>query len=70
MLDAYWAATPFINARPCAPSFSDGEETFLSPMRDATSLWEKLNDDIAPAGITLPMHGTPSPTGLPKFSTS
>jgi len=55
MLDGYWAATPFINARPYAPSASDGMEAFLAPMRDAASLWEKLNAAPAPAGITLPL---------------
>ena len=55
MLDGYWAATPFINARPYAPSASDGEETFLTPMRDALSLWGKINAAAAPAGVTLPM---------------
>ncbi|MGL4401853.1 MAG: hypothetical protein ACRCXD_18485, partial [Luteolibacter sp.] len=56
MLDGYWAATPFINARPYAPSLSDGEQTFLAPMRDGLSLWEKINAATAPAGITLPLE--------------
>jgi hypothetical protein len=56
LLDGYWAATPFINARPYAPSVSDGEETFLAPMRDALSLWGKLNAATAPAGVTLPLE--------------
>lgn len=55
MLDGYWAATPFYNARPYAPSVSDGEEAFIAPMRDALSLWGKLNAGAAPAGITLPL---------------
>ena len=55
LLDGYWAATPFINARPYAPNASDGEGTFLAPMRDALSLWGKLNAGPAPAGVTLPL---------------
>lgn len=55
MLDGYWSATPFINARAYAPSASDGEESFISPLRDALSLWQKLNAAAAPAGITLPL---------------
>ncbi len=55
MLDGYWSATAFINARPYAPSASDGAETFLTPMRDALSLWEKINVAPAPAGVILPL---------------
>ena len=55
MLDGYWAGTAFINARSYAPSSSDGEETFINPMRDVLSLWQKLNAAPAPAGITLPL---------------
>ena len=56
MLDGYWSATPFHNARPYAPSISDGLGTFLAPMRDCLSLWGKLNAAPAPAGITLPLQ--------------
>jgi hypothetical protein len=56
LLDGYWAATPFINARPYAPSASAGEGTFLAPMRDALSLWGKVNAATAPAGVTLPLE--------------
>ena len=55
LLDGYWAGTPYLNARAYAPNLSDGQETFLKPLRDAASLWEKLNQAPAPAGITLPL---------------
>ena len=55
MLDGYWAGTAFINARPYAPSLSDGMEHFLNPMRDAYSLWVKVDAAPAPPGITLPL---------------
>lgn len=55
LLDAYWASTAFHNARPKAPGISDGQERFLTPMRDMASLWVKLNAASAPEGITLPL---------------
>ena len=55
VLDGYYVGTPFINARPYAPSSSDAVEVFLMPMRDALSLWQKLAAGPAPAGITLPL---------------
>lgn len=56
LLDGYWGDTAFRNARPYAPSQSDGQEAFLSPMRDMVTLWAKLNAAPAPAGITLPLE--------------
>ncbi len=55
LLDAYWAATGFINARPKAPNMSDGQERFLAPMHDMASLWLKLDAAPAPGGVTLPL---------------
>lgn len=55
LLDAYWTGTRFINARPLAPGLSLGEEKFVTPMRDAASLWPKLNADAAPTGLALPL---------------
>ena len=56
MLDGYWAGTPFINARANVPTLSDGQEVFLTPMRDVATLWTKLNAGDAPGGITLPLE--------------
>lgn len=55
MLDAYWADTPFMNARPLAPGITDGQEKFLAPMRDMATLWPKLDAAPAPAGVVLPL---------------
>lgn len=56
LLDGYWGGTAFINARPYAPSVSDGQEVFLAPMQDMLSLWGKLNAAAAPVGVTLPLE--------------
>jgi hypothetical protein len=55
LLDGYYSGTPFINARPKVPNVTDGQDKFLGPMRDAASVWTKLNAAPAPAGITLPL---------------
>jgi hypothetical protein len=55
LLDAYWAGSRFLKARPVPPSETLGEEKFLNPMRDVASLWAKLNADTAPVGLTLPL---------------
>jgi hypothetical protein len=55
LLDAYYRNTDFHDARPHAPSIGDGQEKFTSPMLDAASLWEKMNEGPAPAGVTLPL---------------
>jgi hypothetical protein len=55
LLDGYYQGTDFYNARPYAPSISDGQETFTRPMVDMMLLWSKLNAGTAPAGITLPI---------------
>lgn len=55
LLEGYWGGTAFIDARPYAPSVSDGVETFLEPMRDAFSLWGKLNAALPPTGVSLPL---------------
>jgi hypothetical protein len=51
----YYAVTEFIDAKPRMPNEGDGEESFLRPMKDAKSLWVKLNAEPAPAGLTLPI---------------
>jgi hypothetical protein len=55
LMDAYWAGTRFLKARPTPPALTLGEEKFLNPMRDMASLWTKLDADAAPAGLTLPL---------------
>lgn len=55
MLDGYWAGTPFLNARANVPTLTDGQEVFLTPMRDVATLWTKLNAAPDPAGLTLPL---------------
>lgn len=55
MLDAYWADTPFMYARPLAPGITDGQEKFLAPVRDMAMLWPKLDAAPAPAGVDLPL---------------
>ena len=55
VLDAYYRQTDFYQARPYAPSFSDGQEVFSRPLGNVMSLWVKLNAGPAPAGVTLPL---------------
>jgi hypothetical protein len=55
LLDAYFRNTDFHDARPHAPSIGDGQEKFTDPLLDAATLWEKINDGPAPAGVTLPL---------------
>jgi len=55
LLDGYFVNTDFYEARPYAPSLGDGQEAFTRPMADMMSLWEKINDGPAPAGVTLPL---------------
>lgn len=62
VVDGYYADTEYASARPEAPGITAGGERFLAPMRDARSLWIKLNAGPAPAGLTLPIvvkAGTP-----------
>ena len=54
-IDSYWAPTLLPQARPLVPSVTDGPGEFLKAMYDAMSLWERMNEDDAPAGITLPV---------------
>ncbi|HEV7404149.1 MAG TPA: hypothetical protein VGO11_14510 [Chthoniobacteraceae bacterium] len=55
LMDAYWVGTAYMKARPRGPSITLGEEKFINPMRDAASLWTKLNGAPAPGGVTLPL---------------
>jgi hypothetical protein len=55
VLDGYYQGTDFYNARPYAPSITDGQEVFTRAMVDMMLLWAKLNAGTAPAGITLPL---------------
>jgi hypothetical protein len=56
---AYYGATWFLEARPKAPSVSDGLDKFLTPMRDVMTLWLKINAAPAPAGVKLPLTVQP-----------
>lgn len=55
LLDAYWQGTIVMNARPMAPSVSDGQDSFLKPVEDMADLWVKMNAGPVPSGLTLPM---------------
>ena len=76
VVDGYYASTEFYVARPEAPGVSAGESKFLDAMRDAKSLWAKLNGATAPSGLTLPIilnEGTqvmPIPVTLADFIAS
>jgi hypothetical protein len=62
VVDGYYANSEYASARPEAPGITAGGERFLGPMRDARSLWTKLNGQTAPAGLTVPIvvkAGTP-----------
>ena len=62
VVDGYYGDSEYATARPEAPGITAGGERFLAPMRDARSLWTKLNDAPAPAGLTVPIvvkAGTP-----------
>lgn len=54
-LDAYYRGTDLHAVRPHAPSIGDGQDKFTGPLLDAASLWEKINESPAPAGVTLPL---------------
>ncbi len=56
VLDGYFPNTEFYEARPYAPSITDGQEVFLRPLVLARNLWKKINAGPAPAGITLPLE--------------
>lgn len=55
LLDSYYQGTKFIGARPLAPGLGDGQEVFLRPMKDAKSLWLKINAAPAQPGLTVPV---------------
>jgi hypothetical protein len=55
VLNGYYVNTEFHEARPYAPSFTDGQEVFVRPLMDAVNLWEAINEGPAPAGVTLPL---------------
>ncbi|HEY0551320.1 MAG TPA: hypothetical protein VGF13_17070 [Verrucomicrobiae bacterium] len=55
VLNGYYINTEFEEARPYAPSITDGQEAFLRPMLDAVNLWTEMNEGPAPAGVTLPL---------------
>ena len=56
VLNAYYINTEFHEARPYAPSITDGQEVFLRPMANAVNLWAAMNEGPAPAGVTLPLE--------------
>jgi len=55
LLDASYQGTGYYAARPLAPSVTDGKEVFLKPLGDAMKLWKRMNEGVAPAGVTLPL---------------
>ena len=55
LLEGYFRNTDFYEARPLAPGFTDGQETFTRPLTDMMTLWVKINAGPAPAGVTLPL---------------
>lgn len=54
-LDGNYRNTDFYEARPLAPSITDGQESFSRAVMKAVKLWEQLNVGPAPAGMTLPL---------------
>lgn len=76
VVDGFYVNTEFFTARPDAPGVDAGEEKFFGPLRDAKSLWTKLNAAAAPAGLALPIvlnEGTaeaPLLVTLAAFTTS
>lgn len=55
LLEVYWTGTRFLGARPKLPNLSDGEERFVAPIRDVSTLWLRLNAAPAPGGLALPL---------------
>ena len=55
LLDGYYQGTEFVEARPYAPTFNDGKENFLRPLGAMMTVWAKINEGPAPAGVTLPL---------------
>ena len=55
LLDAYWADTEFIGARPLVPGMDLGQEHFLAPMKDMKTLWAKLEGSTVPPGLVFPL---------------
>ena len=54
-MDGNYRNTAFYEARPLAPSITDGQEVFSRAILEAVKLWEKLNSGPAPAGVGLPL---------------
>ena len=54
-LDAFYQGTNFYQLRPVAPGIGYGQFAFSDPMGDAMTLWNKMNEGPAPAGVTLPL---------------
>ena len=42
-------------SRPLSPRISEGQSNFVTPMLDAASLWQKMNNGDAPDGVGLPL---------------
>ncbi|MEN9573325.1 MAG: hypothetical protein RL514_1180 [Verrucomicrobiota bacterium] len=55
VVEAYFGGTALANARPKAPGITEGEEKFTEPLRDMKSLWAKVNAQVAPPGMVLPL---------------
>ena len=55
LVDGSYQGTGFYAARPLVPSISDGKEVFLTPLGDAMKLWKRMDEGVAPAGVTLPL---------------
>ena len=69
-LDASYRNTDFYDARPYAPSLSDGQENFTRPLLAAMKLWEKLNSGTAPAGVVLPLELVPDNVSVGSFASA
>lgn len=55
VVDGFYVSTEYYRARPEASGIGAGEEKFVAPLRDAKSLWAKLNASLAPSGLAVPV---------------
>ena len=55
VIEGYFGGTPLAGARPLAPGVGESEEKFVEPLRDMKSLWVKVNAQMAPPGLVLPL---------------
>ena len=55
LMDGSYQGTGFYEARPLAPGVTFGKDLFLKPLGDVMKLWKRMNEGVAPAGVTLPL---------------